>query len=571
MNKLKINLQYIDENKDQFFINHQTEPYPFHYLMGPSKDNADFCDIVAENQTITIYSHYYPLKEITKQLETFSPVQETIIVFGFILGYHAKLIREKYPFKQIIIIEPDKNLFTEALNTIDLADFSGCHFIVGYREYEVPHFIIEESVDIFRIAPYQKLHNRYFSMIEKKILKKQIYDLSDQWKYKKFTADSARILFIDSSYVLTKECLTAIQNTGNYFKYIHIDNEQHDFEAFVKNLLNDIAQFKPDFILTINHLGFDKEGWLTELLSQIEIPYVSWFVDSPHVILSTFKDNVSDFCNIFLWDNDYTNDIYTQGYKNIDYLPLATSKEIFFDKNLPMIYDVSFVGSSMVYAIHKNLKSFVHRPDLLALIEEVAEIFLTLNSRNVRDALHVLKNQGFEFTFEDQDQLDDFMAAVLWRSTQIHRFKGILKLKDFNPVISGDPNWDRLLPLGYRIIRERWYYDNLCDFYNQSKINFNMTSRQMKNAVNQRVFDVPAAGRFVLTDYKPQLEEIYDLKEEIVCFHDIEEIPDLIRYYLNHDNERQHKAIKAQEKVLAFHTYENRIHQMIKIMKKRYQ
>ena len=44
------------------------------------------------------------------------------------------------------------------------------------------------------------------------------------------------------------------------------------------------------------------------------------------------------------------------------------------------------------------------------------------------------------------------------------------------------------------------YYKDLPLLYNACKINFNATSLQMKEAVNQRVFDVPACGAFLLTD-----------------------------------------------------------------------
>ncbi len=571
MNKIINNLLLIEKYSDRFHIVHQTEPFDFFYNVSLSKDDTFYCDIISGAHTTTIYSHYYSLKEIEKQIESFVSVQENIVVFGFILGHHVFQLLKRFSNKNIYIIEPDKNLFIEALNYIDLESFNNCSFYIGYHEYEIPHFLNGLSFDCFKIASYVKLHQKYFNLIEKKLFKQNVFDLSDQWHYKKFSQDSTRILFIDSSYVLTKECLTAIQNTGNYYKYIHIDKDQLDFEVFLKQLLNDIAQFKPDFILTINHLGFDQEGWLTELLTQIEMPFVSWFVDSPNVILSTFKSNVSNFCNLFLWDMDYEDDIRNQGYTNIDYLPLATSKEIFFEKDSVKKYDVSFVGSSMVYAINKNLKSFVHRPDLLQLLEKTVLIFLTLKTRDVNQAIMILKNQGIPFIFEDQDQRDDFEAAVLWRSTQIYRLGGLLKLKGFNTTISGDPNWDRLLPVGFKIIRERWYYDNLCDFYNQSRINFNMTSKQMKNAVNQRVFDVPACGQFLITDYKPQLEEVYNINSEVICFNNIEEIPELVNYYLKNEKLRTEISIKAQEKVLAYHTYENRIHKMINIMKKRYQ
>ena len=97
-----------------------------------------------------------------------------------------------------------------------------------------------------------------------------------------------------------------------------------------------------------------------------------------------------------------------------------------------------------------------------------------------------------------------------------------------------------------------------------------MTSLQMTNAVNQRVFDVAACKKFILTDHRGQITEFFNDKKNIVWFDDVSEIPDLVKYYLNNDSERNKINNNAYEIVLKNHTYKNRINKMIEIMKKRY-
>ncbi len=87
------------------------------------------------------------------------------------------------------------------------------------------------------------------------------------------------------------------------------------------------------------------------------------------------------------------------------------------------------------------------------------------------------------------------------------------------------------------------YYDELPKFYGHSKINFNCTSKQMKGAVNQRIFDVPATGAFVLTDWREQMD----------------------------DRERRNMAQKARKRVLACHTWSQRLKQLLECMKKIYE
>jgi spore maturation protein CgeB len=561
------NHEYIRQHPEKFAIRPGHCRFSREYRLVPSKEDVPGIELLqTDGKKTTLVSPYYPRKEAQKKTDALPDNTETLIVFG--LGYHIEYIGKRFPQREIIVIEPDKHLCNLLLGVIDLTAWSEhTRLIVGYEDFEVPTFLgKKEGVpEVFetRAVP------GYFNLLAKRLRKEPVFDLSDRWRYRKFFAQKVRVLYIDSGYVLTKECLWAIEKLGHQYRYIHIDHDNYDYEAFIRGFMQEIATFKPDFVLTVNHLGFDREGRLTELLSTMEIPYVSWYVDSPTVILSSGRQNISPWCNLFVWDRDYIADVKAHGYYHADYLPLATLSDLFRPIPLPEAHDVGFVGSSMVYSTHKNLRSFVFRQDLLTLVDTTARAFLELDSRYVGDAIARLEANGVRFGFDTTDQRDDFEAAVLWRSTQIYRKSGILQLAPFYPTIFGDPNWDNVLDNRFRIEREVMYYDGLAELYNQCRINFNMTSRQMKNAVNQRVFDVPACGRFLLTDYKSQLDEIFE-PGEVVCFREIGEISDLVRFYLTHDTERNEIARRGRERILQKDTYIHRLREMIDIMRKRY-
>jgi spore maturation protein CgeB len=127
-----------------------------------------------------------------------------------------------------------------------------------------------------------------------------------------------------------------------------------------------------------------------------------------------------------------------------------------------------------------------------------------------------------------------------------------------------------LEPDAYQHHSEVSYYATLPYAYNNATINFNATSRQMKGAVNQRVFDVPAGRNFLLTDFQEQLDEHFDIGSEMVCYSYREEIPDLIRYYLKNENARKEIAQKGYRRVLRDHTYPKRLQQMISHMRNRF-
>ena len=342
--------------------------------------------------------------------------------------------------------------------------------------------------------------------------------------------------------MLTKECLHSIKNTGNLLHYIHIENGAFDLDNFISKLSSDISNFLPDFVLTINNYGLDNEGYVLKYLKSIEMPIAVWYVDSPNIVQS--GKNCDSYITKFVWDYNYDG----------HFLPLGTDITIFHPLDLPYLYDVSFCGSSMANVVHKNIKSFLHRDDLMKEIFEETEWTSKITGKE----------------FDNLDQQNDFFAARLYRASQRYRLKGINKLSVFSPVISGDPFWKNMLSSEFKLLPERWYYDNLCTFYNQSKINFNITSLQMPTAVNQRVFDVSACRKFLLTDYRDQVAKYFFSKENMVWYDDIEEIPDLLKFYLINDSKREEIAKHAYEIVLANHTYEHRIRELINVMQRNY-
>ncbi len=570
MNLFSKNHDLIKKNPQRFIIKPGNCPYVKEYKISPSKSGDYGLQLPTKQKTITVNSLYNPKQDAKNKVAKFESKNEFILVFGSCLGYEAEFLHKKFR-KEIIVIEPDKNLFNSMCKIIDLEKYERLKFAVGYHPFELKDKIPQNlSCDLFYNKPRFEIDHDYFNSALRILEGKASFNLSDKWKYKKFTSEKPRALFIDSAYVLTKECLTGLQEAGCETKYIHIDSEQQSYEIFIKNLLTIIAEFRPDFVLTINHLGFDKEGRLTELLSSIEMPFASWFVDSPTVILTSFEQNISDFCNLFIWDKDYIEDLKNIGYKSVNYLPLAALPSIFKPMDVPYRYDVAFVGSSMIFATHKNLKSLIIRPELLSLFEITADKFLSMDSRNPEDAISELEKEGYSFKFDSFEQRADFTAAVTWRATQKYRLSGILKLAEFNPVIHGDPNWDFILDDRFRIEREVLYYQEMPTFYNSAKIQFNMTSRQMRYAVNQRVFDVPASKQFILTDYKEQLEEIFETGKEIICFREVEEIPELVRYYLKNSQEREKTAEAGYKKIIGNHTYKHRLSELINRLRNTY-
>ncbi len=105
----------------------------------------------------------------------------------------------------------------------------------------------------------------------------------------------------------------------------------------------------------------------------------------------------------------------------------------------------------------------------------------------------------------------------------------------------------------------------LVNLYNTSKIVLNVSGwdPSQYSGLNLRVFDVPATGAFLVTDYSPELEEYYRIGEEIVCFDSTEELADKLVYFLKNVSEREAVALKGYQRALRLPTIGDRMKSLI--------
>jgi len=100
--------------------------------------------------------------------------------------------------------------------------------------------------------------------------------------------------------------------------------------------------------------------------------------------------------------------------------------------------------------------------------------------------------------------------------------------------------------------------------YNATTINVNLQSVTYQlDGVTCRPFEVAACGGFCICDSRRDLDRYFKLGEEVIAFHDANELKELIRYYLKHPLERTQIAAAARMRVLAEHTYEHRARQVL--------
>lgn len=76
----------------------------------------------------------------------------------------------------------------------------------------------------------------------------------------------------------------------------------------------------------------------------------------------------------------------------------------------------------------------------------------------------------------------------------------------------------------------------------------------VSGGLSNRAFWVTGIGAFTLTLYKQGIEEFFEPGKEIVVFHDEDEMVEKVRYYLEHDDEREAIAKAGQRRTLGQYT-----------------
>ncbi|WP_415718116.1 CgeB family protein [Maridesulfovibrio sp.] len=376
-----------------------------------------------------------------------------------------------------------------------------------------------------------------------------------------------RILFITHNYFVVPELTRAMQQSAVELSTIDIE-PQNDF---LKRMFDRIETFKPHFILSINHLGLDAEGQVLGLLKRCNIPFASWFVDRPEIYMETPVDS-SALLAIFCWDPKSIPFFKKRNVKEAHYLPLGADPSIFYPKkNVAPEISVSFVGASWTTLIVLLLKAGRFNAPLLQEYKKLGSLYESSSNPELTAILGQMKPSALEAyaTLSTHEQ-NLFHNLIAYEATRQRRVKIVSKILKFRPVIVGDRYWK----LRFAASNEEFswwssldYEQGLPDFYRNSAVNFNTTSLKSKLAMNQRIFDVPACGAFLLTEASKPLENLFEPGKEVACYTETSSIPETVARWLRSPEERGKIAQAGRRRVLAEHTYQHRLAEIIQKMR----
>ncbi len=380
------------------------------------------------------------------------------------------------------------------------------------------------------------------------------------------------IIFFNSETLVTREIVNALKKRDD-LRLININIPHFPSSKSAEGIFEKLKEYFPAIILSINDAGYDLKGKLHNLISQSNVYQVNWYHDYPFYY-NIFK-NQAPFLSKnridFISEKSYVN-LLRSNSRNGYFLPLATDPE-YFNTNEPRTFerDIAFVGNSSMELMDTIITDETSRE-----LERNKELFLELKSAYQKDFTFDIRN--FLLTNENKwienisIPKEKFIFCMEWMVGYMFRRDFIVDIaKEYENKfkVFGDLYWTRFIdkPL---VTPEACYYDNLCHYYRTTKINLNVNRIQIATSFTQRHFDTKASGSFLLTDKRALNKEYFVTEgpnQEIAEFESLSNCHELIKYYLEHEEEREKIAEAGIKRILNNHTYDNRIDEIKEVCK----
>lgn len=337
-----------------------------------------------------------------------------------------------------------------------------------------------------------------------------------------------------------------------------------------------ILKNPPAFVFSINF--FPAISYTCE---KLKVPYVCWTVDSP--VPELFSNALQNSYNrVFLFDKAQYEYFSPVNPTCIHYLPLAADVKCFERAVLSMTEadyaaygaEVSFVGSLYTEKCRYDGLSLSDRTR--GFVDGLMEAQLTVYGANLIESsltdtvIQEISNVDPNFyRGEDlREGADRYLVAhqyIGMKLAAVERERTLARLSEHFPVTLYTRSDTSALPRvdcrgGVRTLTE------MPKVFQASRINLNMTMRPIETGLSQRIWDVLACGGFLLTNYQAEIPDYFEIGRDLETYESMAELEEKIQYYLTHEAERMEIAIRGYEKVAAYHTYEIRLAQMIRIL-----
>lgn len=346
-------------------------------------------------------------------------------------------------------------------------------------------------------------------------------------------------------------------------------------EEFAEKLKDIIRKDVFEFFFTVNYFPL-----ISNVCQEMGLLYVCWSCDNP--LISMYHKSVfNDVNRIFLFDLTNVEEFKGMGVENIYHLPLAvdTDRLDYLFTNVTDLdnykNEISFVGS--LYEKNSYDKMEFTLPDYLrGYFEATMEAQKDLHGINIIDRMltpEILMELQQYFELEkSEDSLSDlnliFSVTTLgFKIAEKQRRSILIELSKHHDVsIYTNSNVNDLIRVNYKGSVDYW--EEMPKVFRGSQINLNMTIPNIKSGVPLRIYDILGAGGFCISNFQAELPMFFRNEEHLVWYYNQMDLFEKVEFYKNKDTLRGKIARSGYEYVKENCSYEQRILQIIDVIKK---
>jgi spore maturation protein CgeB len=514
-----------------------------------------------KDQSQPLHSPDNPMQEMVAQMQPHMAQQPGMIfLFSVGLGYALQALKNWLASHRLVVIEPDYDILFEFLRMTHWNAFlpnPNIHFFTGENAIgdAIQLLQLHSSLQQKKIACFS---GRTLSPGEEKQFD-QIQKCTIENPNVKTYTEPYAFLFGDAHERLRQPFVEEAKHAELSLRGIHRPAYINTFLANETNWRETLGEPLPKQLASFTKNVLRQNEW--KQVSDAEIGCSLWCYDDP------FRGAVDDhfftgLAKIYCYDPFITKKLRDQSQVPVEYLPAATA----FDANTPnrceslkgKTWDITFVGSTGLQRHEDVLTQLINtNHPVYQKIESLVATNLQKGLPVSYDDLLKIDIMPLKFSTQQKTVYLQDLATFLIRRIYLS------VLKDLPLHIFGDRGWNEEHWVGEvknQYAGHSLSYDVESPYvYANSKINLNLFNVQCVNSPTIRMFDVMACGGFLLTEYRPFMDEFFSTGEHIAVFRNPDELVEKVNYYLSHEENRNQTAKAGQEFVLNHHRYRHRL------------
>ena len=515
-------------------------------------------DHLEESSSGKVYYHYGRLPrtlglkpEEVEHWPEFSPEQSEIVLAGVGLGeavYHALERRHS----RIHAWDRDPMVWRLALSRYDFSESIRSGRLTLYLGVDAILIPRSPSQTLWTHPVLESVYTNEIALLRQGVRKK-------------------RALVCDGE-LFVRDIAEALQANGYSTYTWSIEN------LAPEELAHTVAVFKPEVVFAVN---FSRD--LSEACARFQLPLAIWEIDPSTEFLPKSQLPQTQ-TTVFTYRKSRVEAYKKANFPNCVHLPLASNPERRRPEALTPRQQsrfqtkVSFVGASMVETAQKFRSRFIDQ--FLAcyptydrtIVEGFLQGILDLQRQDLSNwkLPQLIAQHAPNFVEDCQKRgLENPLVLAGEIAAAEKRLTCVARLAHLGVQVWGDSGWKQISQHGVTHRGYAGHFKELNRIYVGSQINIDIGRFYQSDIVPMRIFDILACGGFVIAEHSKDLESLFELDREIVCWRTPKELLAKTTYFLDHPQEARTIAERGRQRVLSQHRIQDRVQSMLKRIRHR--